>query len=94
MAYADLLEFAQEAKITRFEMHCKISSLYSKRVIEESRRLISIDTKKYLSRQTMHKELRWKTELSEAFDFISKAITPSIYHSDKESVIGNNLIYS
>ena len=72
-------------------MHCKISSLYSKRVAEEYQRLLSIDKKYYAARQTLQKEIRWKTELLEAFNFISKATTPAIYHNEKDNVIGDSL---
>lgn len=88
MACADLQEIGQEAKIRRFEMHCKMHPPYAAKVRKEMLLLIAADRKVSSDRHAMEKTLRWEVELRDAFDFISQSITPTFLHDGQEKLIG------
>lgn len=88
MAFTDLQQFGQESKILRFAEQCKTVPQYWQRVHEERKRVKQIDAKHAKERVAMHKTLRWKTELYDAFEWISVTITPVAYQGGKKNLIG------
>jgi len=88
IAYTDLQQFGQQAKIGRFTAQVKIVPQYARRVKDELQRVKQADIKRNKERAAMHKELRWKTELQDAFDWIATAITPPVYQGGKKALIG------
>ena len=88
MACADLQEIGQEAKIRRFEIHCKIHPPFATKVRKEMLLLIAADRKISSDRHAMEKTPRWEAELRDAFDFISQSITPAFLHDSQEKLIG------
>ncbi len=88
IAYTDLQQFGQAAKIGRFTAQCKTVPQYVRRVKDEKQRLLQADVKKNKERASMHKQQRWKVELLEAFEWISTCITPPVYQGGKKALIG------
>ena len=88
MACADLQEIGQEAKIRRFEMHCKIHPPFAAKVRKDMLLLIAADRKISSDRHAMEKTQRWEVELRDAFDFISQSITPASLHDSQDKLIG------
>lgn len=88
MAFTDLQQFGQESKISRFAEQCKTVPQYMKRVQEERKRVKQADARNNKERAAMHKVQRWKTELYDAFEWISVTITPVAYQGGKKNLIG------
>lgn len=88
IAYTDLQQFGQAAKIGRFTAQCKVVPQYARRVKDEKQRISQADAKRHKERASMHKQQRWKAELLEAFEWISTCLTPPVYQGGKKALIG------
>ena len=88
MAFTDLQQFGQDAKISRFAVQCRTVPQYSQRVREEKARVQQADAKVSKERAAMHKEQRWKAELLDAFNFLATSLTPPVYQGGKKALIG------
>ena len=88
IAYTDLQQFGQAAKIGRFTAQCKTVPQYARRVKDEKQRILQADAKKSKERASMHKQQRWKVELLEAFEWVATCITPPVYQGGKKALIG------
>ena len=90
IAYTDLQQIGQEAKVTKFALQCKTVPQYMSRVKEERKRVITGDNKRNRERDvaSMHKELRWRTELLDAFEWIAVTSTPVVFQGGAKKLIG------
>jgi hypothetical protein len=88
IAFTDLQQFGQEAKIGRFAEQCKTVPQYAQRVREERTRVLQADRKRNQERAALPKEARWQAELSDAFDWLAVSTTPLAYQGGKKPLIG------
>ena len=88
IAFADLIQFGQNAKVQRFAQLCRVMPSYAQRVREELRRVTTAANKEQKARDKLPKVSRWRVELEEAFDWVALSVTPPAFHGEKRRVIG------